>query len=475
MFGGTLPAKTTAVAYSIRCSRRRENSFASAGLTSGPCSLISVWEPLMGSTMAVEVRECPSISTRSKGMAASERPSLMASPLRPPANPAARTGTPRVRSERATLTPFPPASVTLSGALWRCPSVRLGTTSVRATAAFRVTVKIMTSTFPLRILLLYYPADGIPHPLPQRGPFVPPPGHQRALPDNPPVHLHDDLPEPRAGPRGVGRILHHRDLPLDLGARVHEALDVPRGDEVDALVAPVGNTCARVLLTLEDKVGAVVGGERVLEGADGGGEAVLPRVKYYERVPLIPARGRGDKALPRRRRGSGLHARGRRIREEELVGVGEGDLAVRRCDCRVLGRDHLAKLRVLHGDPRHPRQVRGTRVVAAGVEAHGVLEARVFETHLLGLLVHHPDEPLHAPVAYVLGKGVGGVVARGDHGRHQELPGAEPVSRQEAHVAVGRDREGRGLLGDGHLLVEVRLEGHERPHDLCGRRHRQVL
>src|SRR4028119_418852 len=48
MFGGTLPAKTTAVAYSIRCSRRRENSCASAGLTSGPYSLISVCEPLVG-------------------------------------------------------------------------------------------------------------------------------------------------------------------------------------------------------------------------------------------------------------------------------------------------------------------------------------------------------------------------------------------------------------------------------------------
>jgi hypothetical protein len=142
-FGGTLPAKTTAVAYSIRYSRRLENSLASAGVTSGPYSLISVCVPAMGSMMAVEVREYPSISTRSNGIAASERPSRMASPLRPPAKPAARTGTSRVLRDLATLTPFPPAKVMLSGALCLWPSVRLGTTSVLATAALRVTVSIM--------------------------------------------------------------------------------------------------------------------------------------------------------------------------------------------------------------------------------------------------------------------------------------------------------------------------------------------
>src|ERR671916_639474 len=275
--GGRLPAKTTADAYSIRCSRRRENSLASAGLTSGPYSLISVCVPAIGAMIAVEVRECPSISTRSKAIAASERPSLMASPLRPPANPAARTGTPRVRSERATLTPFPPASVTLSGALWRCPSVRLGTTSVRATAAFRVTVRIMTSTSPLlfcpKLPLSKYPADGIPHPLPQRGLRVPPPGHQRAPPDGPPVDLHDDLPEPRARPRGGGRVLPHGDLALHLGAGVHEALDALGRHEVDALLPPVGHVGPGVLRPFDDEVHAVVGGEGVVESPDRGPEA----------------------------------------------------------------------------------------------------------------------------------------------------------------------------------------------------------
>src|SRR5215213_5288310 len=147
--------------------------------------------------MAVEVREYPSISTRSKGMAASERPSRMASPLRPPANPAARTGTSRVRRERATFTPLPPASVMVSGALCLWPRVRLGTTSVLATAALRVTVSIMTLPTPIfyskippryttsaaRARLLVALFDD-----------------QRSPPDLSPIDLHDDQAEPGSCP-----------------------------------------------------------------------------------------------------------------------------------------------------------------------------------------------------------------------------------------------------------------------------------
>src|SRR5215217_5639439 len=232
-FGGTLPAKTTAVAYSIRYSRRLENSLASAGVTSGPYSLISVCVPAIGSTIAVEVREYPSISTRSNGMAASERPSRMASPLRPPANPAARTGTSRVLRDLATLTPFPPASVMLSGALCLCPSVRLGTTSVLATAALRVTVSIM----PLpTYLLLENPLHGIPHPLSPRGLFVAFPGDQRGLPELLPLHPDDYLAELRARSGGVRQILHQIHLTLDFRARVHEALHVVLRQEIDGLL-----------------------------------------------------------------------------------------------------------------------------------------------------------------------------------------------------------------------------------------------
>src|SRR5215210_5600170 len=199
-FGGTLPAKTTAVAYSIRYSRRRENSLASAGVTSGPYSLISVCVPAMGSTMAVEVRECPFISTRSNGIAASDSPSRMASPLRPPANPAASTGTSRVRRDLATLTPFPPASVMLSGALCLWPSVRLGTTSVPATAALRVTVSIM----PLpTYLLLENPLNGIPHPLPERGLLVTLLRDEPGLPDFLPIDLYEEFTEPDSHPGRV--------------------------------------------------------------------------------------------------------------------------------------------------------------------------------------------------------------------------------------------------------------------------------
>jgi hypothetical protein len=39
--------------------------------------------------------------------------------------------------------------VTPSDARWRCPRDRLGTTSVRSTAAFRVTVRIIVKVPPL--------------------------------------------------------------------------------------------------------------------------------------------------------------------------------------------------------------------------------------------------------------------------------------------------------------------------------------
>jgi hypothetical protein len=74
----------------------------------------------------------------------------------------------------------------------------------------------------------------------------------------------------------------------------------------------------------------------------------------------------------------------------------------------------------------------------------------------------------------VLGQRVGGVVAGGDHGRHQELPDAQGVARHEADVAVRGVREGGGLLGDGDLFLEVRLlESHEGDHDLGRRGHRE--
>src|SRR5262245_2673600 len=63
-------------------------------------------------------------------------------PVRPPASPVATTGWSSRFSARATLIPFPPASVTTSLARWRCPSWRIGTVSERSSAALRVTVTI---------------------------------------------------------------------------------------------------------------------------------------------------------------------------------------------------------------------------------------------------------------------------------------------------------------------------------------------
>ena len=62
--------------------------------------------------------------------------------MTPPTRPVATTGTPSAFSARATLIPFPPASVTPALARWRCPRWKFGTVSVRSTAALSVTVTI---------------------------------------------------------------------------------------------------------------------------------------------------------------------------------------------------------------------------------------------------------------------------------------------------------------------------------------------
>src|SRR5215210_1337027 len=247
-FGGTLPAKTTAVAYSIKYSRRLENSLASAWVTSGPYSLISVGVPAIGSTIAVEVREYRSIATRSNGMVASERPSRMASPLRPPANPVARTGTSRVLRDLATLTPFPPASVMLSGALCLWPSVRLGTTSVLATAALRVTVSIM----PLPTCLLFEnPLNGIPYPLPERGLFVTLLCEKPGLPDFLPIDLYDEFTEPDSYPGRVRQILYQVDIALHVGTRVHETIHAVLRHKIYTLLPPV-SPCSKLRVPYRD-------------------------------------------------------------------------------------------------------------------------------------------------------------------------------------------------------------------------------
>src|SRR5215203_4010335 len=188
----------------------------------------------MGSMMAVEVPEYPSISTRSNGMAASERPSRMASPLRPPANPAASTGTSSVLRDLATLTPFPPASVMLSGALCLWPSVRLGTTSVLATAALRVTVSIMP--FPT-CRLFENPLNGIPYPLPERGLFVTLLCEKPGLPELLPIDL-DDFTEPGSHPGRVRQILYQVDIALHVGTRVHETIHAALRHKIYTLLPP---------------------------------------------------------------------------------------------------------------------------------------------------------------------------------------------------------------------------------------------
>src|SRR5215217_4802521 len=196
----------------------------------------------MGSMMAVEVPEYPSISTRSNGMAASERPSRMASPLRPPANPAASTGTSRVLKDLATLTPFPPASVMLSGALCLWPSVRLGTTSVLATAALRVTVSIM----PLPTCLLFEnPLNDIPYSLSERDLFVTLLCEKLGLPDFLPIDLYDDLAESGSRPDRLRQSLYQVDITFHVGARVHETIHAALPHKIYTLLLPVRHSAFR--------------------------------------------------------------------------------------------------------------------------------------------------------------------------------------------------------------------------------------
>src|SRR5215204_1271591 len=175
-------------------------------------------------------------------------------------------------------------------------------------------------------------------------------------------------------------------------------------------------------LALDYEVLTAVGGETVSQGPYGGREALFFRVEDHADVGLVFGGGRRDQALPRGRGRTRLDARGRPVSEQQLVGAGQRYLPVRGADGRVLRGNYLSELRVLHGQAGHPGQVSRARVVAPGVEAHGVLEAGVLQPRRLRPLVHLLDEAVYASLAStadVFGQGVRGVVAGGDQGGHQ--------------------------------------------------------
>ena len=64
-------------------------------------------------------------------------------PVAPPTKPVAITGCPRDASNRATLTPLPPAVEPCSTVRWRLPIRKLGTDNDLSIAALSVTVMIM--------------------------------------------------------------------------------------------------------------------------------------------------------------------------------------------------------------------------------------------------------------------------------------------------------------------------------------------
>ena len=96
-------------------------------------------------TTAVEVRDSPSMWTKSLRIASAVSCSTIRDPVPPPTSPVATTGTPSVLSARATLMPLPPARVTPALARWRCPRWKFGTVRVRSIAALSVTVTIKRS------------------------------------------------------------------------------------------------------------------------------------------------------------------------------------------------------------------------------------------------------------------------------------------------------------------------------------------
>jgi hypothetical protein len=97
----------------------------------------------VGSTTAVDVRDSPSIGTKSLRIASEASSCTIRLPVSPPARPVVTTGTRSSFSARATLIPLPPASARLELARWRWPRWKFGTVSVRSIAAFRVTVTII--------------------------------------------------------------------------------------------------------------------------------------------------------------------------------------------------------------------------------------------------------------------------------------------------------------------------------------------
>jgi hypothetical protein len=92
----------------------------------------------------VDVRDSLPMRTKSLRIASVVKSSTMRVPVRPPTSPVATTGTSSALSVRATLIPLPPASVRPALARCRWPRWKFGTVSVRSSAAFSVTVTIMS-------------------------------------------------------------------------------------------------------------------------------------------------------------------------------------------------------------------------------------------------------------------------------------------------------------------------------------------
>ena len=150
---GVLPANTQMLAPLARYWSFSRNISSSRSETAGPRSLISVCEPVVGSSTAVLVRDSSRMSTNALRIDSSCSASTIRLPVAPPARPVAITGCPRRLSARATFTPLPPGMVTWSRLRWRRPGVKLGTSRVLSNAGLSVTVMIMLAGSPSPALL----------------------------------------------------------------------------------------------------------------------------------------------------------------------------------------------------------------------------------------------------------------------------------------------------------------------------------
>ena len=401
-------------------------------------------------------------------------------PVRPPASPVATTGTSRILSARATLMPFPPASVSTSLERWRKPIWNTGTVSVRSSAAFVVTVTITTRS-PRRSPPSVWRTTG-----PSRGNRR----RRRSRPRRGSTTRRDDSRRrPRHGRRSgsvatgsanvVGATTRSTSgFPLrsmrtiERGA-TRSTSGCPYPVSAVTYARPASITWTRRYWSRPYSRSSRSASFRVPR-------ASLPSTVPYTVTPDLAAAAACDQ--PASTRVPGLPADERRPGHEQVVGGREGPAAGQgdgRARERITDERHAE--RVAH----ERRRVTRARDVPALVQAVRVLEVRVGEPELLGFRIHETDEAIGRSAPDVKRESLCRVVRarderRADEVRHAELLAGTQVDRRLADTRGARAHahdvgEPRLLERDdgGHQLRDA---GHRaRAAGLAARQHRAVL